>query len=198
VSFRTCGVFLAIFLTGCSMVPPLGEATGVYEDPTARSHKNGIFVGDIVKRVKCELSLSFRDKLIVPNTAQKAGKKKGEPLPSWLADWTVKADLTLQANEQGGISPNGSYTAYQKNAVNTVAGPTASPGTTLGTVSQFFTLSLNANAGEQAVRSETLSFTVALKELKDWPLNEAGGCPGEDQRELRGNLGISEWINDFA
>ena len=121
--------------------------------------------------------------------------KRKEDLPTWLADWTVKADLNLQANEQGGISPNGSYTVIRRSAVNTAAGPTTSPGTTLGTVAQLFTLSATANAGEQAVRNETLSFTLSLKELKDWYVDARTGCQAAAEQGLLGNLGIAEWID---
>ena len=136
---------------------------------------------DVTVRIKCDLADAF------------ASRTRG---PSWLSDWTVKADLTLQANEQGGISPSGSYTKYQRSAVNAAAGSTTSPGTALGTVQQFFTLSLAANAGEQAVRTEVLSFSVSLNELGAWRRDRGLlSCDAPQRQELLGNLGIREWVD---
>jgi hypothetical protein len=195
VGSRSVVAFLAIVLTGCSVVPDLKDATGQPDRPDATGYsKSDIFVVDVVQRVKCEIAVAFRGRLEIPG--QVSHVKGGGALPSWLADWTVKADLTLQANEQGGISPSGSYTEFRKSAVNAAAGPTSSPGTTLGTVQQFVTVTLNANAGEQAVRSETLSFTLAMKELDDWFIHQGWQiCRTPMRRELLGHLGLVEWVN---
>lgn len=177
--FLVVGLSIACLIVGCSMAPQLEEATGASD--------SRIFVRDVVSRIKCELAVAFADKL------------NGDPRFRWLTDWTVKADLTLQANQQGALSPSGSYTTFQRSAVNTVAGPTTFPGTTLGTVQQFFTLGANANVGEQAVRTEVVSFSLSLKELDDWR-RQAGGefvdfCQITGRPELLGNLGLGEWID---
>jgi len=168
----------SLVVTGCAFVPPLDDATGTSNSP--------LLVADIVDRLKCELAFAFADKLD-PRNAQFI----------WLQDWTVKADLTLQANQQGGISPSGTYTTYQKSAANTAAGPATFGGATPGLVQQFFTFSANANFGEQAVRTETLSFSLSLKELnaqltstRDALVCAPRGAPG-----LVGNLGLREWVD---
>ncbi len=120
------------------------------------------------------------------------------PTPAWLAGWTVKADLTLIANEQGGISPSGSYAQFVRSAPNTAAGPTTVGSTTIGTFQQFFTFGASLSAGEQAVRTETISFTVSLKELAEWRRQTAffnQVCALNGHRELLGNLGLAEWID---
>jgi hypothetical protein len=191
--------FLAFFVVaaGCSAVPSLDDATGTSSSRGASDHsKNAVFIADVTRRIKCELAASFDERLGLPHTLQRSsGAESGDEIPTWLADWTVKADLTLQANEQGDISPSGSYTKFRRSAVNTAAGPTASPGTALGTVQQFFSLSLTANAGEQAERTEVLSFNVGLKELKTWSRGAGAACVADAQQGLLGNLGIREWID---
>jgi hypothetical protein len=176
-------VIVAFLLADCSFVPPLSEATG--------SGDSGILIADIVIRVKCEIADSFEDLRPDPNFL-------------WLRDWTVKVDLTLQINAQAGISPSGSYTTYQKNAFNTAAGSTSLTTNTIGSVSQFFSVAAGANFGEQAVRTEVVSFSLALDELHDWyetvremernvPPDRRVCDPGF-RRELTGNLGLREWV----
>ncbi|WP_213772871.1 hypothetical protein [Bradyrhizobium sp. dw_78] len=185
-------ISFALFASGCTVVPALDQATG--------SSDSDIFVGDVVNRIKCELVYAFGDKLVFD-------RKRQLELPPddvrrkllWLSDWTIKADLTLEANEQGGIAPSGSYTVTQRSAVNAAAGPTSVPGTTLGTVAQFFTLSANANAGAQAVRAEVISISFSLKELSEWSRSLGNSLPDrcaiEQQMGLVGHLGLREWID---
>jgi hypothetical protein len=181
-----------LFASGCTVVPALEQATG--------SSDSDIFVGDVVNRIKCELVYAFGDKLIFDKkTAQKLPPDDVRRKLLWLSDWTIKADLTLEANEQGGIAPSGSYTVIQRSAVNTAAGPTSVPGTTLGTVAQFFTLSANANVGAQAVRAEVVSISFSLKELAQWSRDLGAGLPDKcaivQQMGLVGHLGLREWID---
>jgi hypothetical protein len=186
-----------IYLNACSTVPDLEHATGVIGRTNEQGEsKNNIFVRDVMERVKCEIAIAFEDKL---DFTTKPPHRNMHPEYLWLSNWTVKTDLTLQANEQGGISPSGSYTQYQKSAVLTAAGPTTVPGTTLGTFQQFFSLNATFNAGEQATRTEVLSTTLSLKELDTWRRSKDGtfekACGPTGQRELLGKLGIGEWID---
>jgi hypothetical protein len=192
-----CLPLLFFLAAGCSVVPSLDVATGVSPSASAEeaSLKNGIFVGEVVTRIKCELAQAFADRLELETSG---ARNQPRHVPTWLADWTVKADLTLQANEQGGISPSGSYTQFQRSAVNTAAGPTAFPGTALGTFQQFFSVSATANLSEQAVRTELVSFTLSLKELDRWrkqtiEFDRACGIGG--RRELLGHLGLEKWVD---
>lgn len=148
---RRC--FFAVLLclgieVSCVYTPPLSEATG-----TAHS---AIMIRDVVQRVKCEVSEAFDEKVSQPDFL-------------WLATWTAHVDLTLTINDNAGISPSGSYTHYQQNAVNQAAGPSSFPPTAArAVVNQFLTVSAGATLSGQAVRTETVSFTMALDELKRW------------------------------
>jgi hypothetical protein len=168
-----------LLLAGCSTVPPLSGATGTEYSP--------IMIADVITRVKCEIADSF-DEL------------RPYRRFDWLRDWTVKADLTLQINVQAGIAPSGSYTKFQKNAFNFDAGSTSLTSKSIASVSQFFALTASANVGEQAVRIETVSFSLALDELRGWrehvrAIESAPDFPPEQRvcdyhgaNELRGDL----------
>jgi hypothetical protein len=169
--------------TGCSTVPLLEEATG-----TANSE---ILMSKVVARIRCEIADALDDVIEQPNYR-------------WMADWTAKVDLTLQANNAGGIAPGVSYTQFYKNAFNFGAGSTSLTSTTIAAVNQFFTFGAAANLGEQAVRAEVVSFTLSLKELKRWrrrvAIYEATHeneriCLGQDGSGVTGNLGLKEWIS---
>jgi hypothetical protein len=181
--FRILFRILLVFLVaGCSTVPQLEEATG-----TAHSD---ILMSKVVTRVRCEVADAF-DELI--DTARYR----------WLADWTAKVDLTLQANDSGGIAPGVTYTHFYRNAFNFGAGSTSLTNNTIAAVNQFFTFGAGANLGEQAVRAEVVSFTLSLKELKRWRRRVARYeyehegeriCIGMDGSGVTGNLGLKEWI----
>ena len=174
-------------LSACITTPPLEQATGTpYSD---------IMIKDVVQRVKCELAYAF-------------DKKTEERDFLWLASWTAHIDLTLEINDSAGITPNGSYTSFGPNAVNRAAGPSAFPPTAARSiVPQFFTFGAGATLNSQAVRTETLSFTLALDELKDWrrkqeliesdpsfPI-ENRVCNPEWRSGVLGSLGLQEWVD---
>ncbi len=179
----------ATVTSGCMSTPPLSEATGEERSP--------IMIKDVVQRVKCEISDAF-------------DKKVEQPEFLWLADWTAHIDLALTINDNAGVSPNGTYTSYRPSAVNYDAGPSSFPVTAQNIlnrslVPQFFTLSAGANASGQAVRTETVSFTVALDELKLWreqlDKREAHFAPEKKtcyygtSTGVQGNLGLQEWVD---
>ena len=175
-------VVSACFIGGCSTVPSLEEASG--------TQNSGVLISHVVTRVRCEIADSFDD--IIEN-----------PRYLWIANWTAKVDLTLQANNSGGVAPGLSYTHFYNNAFNFAAGSTSLTNKTIAAVNQTFTFGAGANLGEQAVRAEVVSFTLSLKELKRWrrrvAIYEAHHkgtriCIGEDGSGLTGNLGLKEWI----
>jgi hypothetical protein len=96
---------LVIALGNCACtVPPLWSVIN--------NAPNGppISVDEIVQRVKCELADALRQKMEEKNL-------------KWLKSWTAKADLTLQVNESGGITPNVTFTQPLHNAYNLRSGP---------------------------------------------------------------------------
>jgi hypothetical protein len=180
ISVVACNFLVA----GCSSVPPLSDATGDFESK--------ILIREIVRRVKCEISDAFDAKI------ERADFK-------WLENWTAKVDLILQVNEQAGVAPSVAYTKFYKNAFNFDAGSTSLTSNVIGSAQQFLTLTAGANLSEQAQRSETVTFTLSLKEIKTWRkylrnaerYGRSVGDPICDRtgRELRGNLGLTEWID---
>lgn len=182
VALLCCGCFAG----GCSQVPSLKAAAG--------ADRPQILISDVIKRIKCEIADSFDDKLADKDF-------------QWLQNWTAKVDLTLQINDTAGVAPSASYTTFFRNAFNYAAGSTSLTSTVVAAVNQSFTLTAGANYIEQAQRAETLTFTVSLQEVKAWRqkrdrfIRRTYGdevanhfCDPSD-RELRGYLGLKEWIN---
>jgi hypothetical protein len=179
-SFARAGtaiIFAAtIVLTDCTQVPSLEETTGT---------SNGkIFVNDVVARIKCELALAYAD-------------KPGQGNYAWLKDWTVKTDLSLQVNEQGGITPTLSYTQFQRSAANVGAGPASATSSALGLVQQSLTTSVNANIGAQMTATQAESFTMSLTELTAFRNSWAylNFCKPAEGAGLIGNLRLKEWAD---
>jgi hypothetical protein len=183
-----CVVLLcAMVEASCVVTPPLSEATG--------SAQSNIMIRDVVQRVKCELSEAFDEKTRQPDFL-------------WLATWMAHIDLTLTINDNAGISPSGSFTRFQPNAVNLDAGASSFPATaSRAVVNQFFTVSVGAALSGQAVRTETVSFTIALDELRLWrkrlDMIESDPNFPPDKKlcnfglaaGVTGNLGLKEWVD---
>jgi hypothetical protein len=179
------GVGLAIALQGtaCS-VPPLWDATN--NAPFGRE----ISVDDVVVRVKCEL-------------ADALSRRMDEKKFKWLESWTAKADLTLQVDEGGGITPSVSFTQPLKNAFNlgsgpsSVAFPSGAPGTSTGATAQNFSIGIGATYSGQVFRTETVSFALSLSELRAWREIGSGkdiSCAPAGSTDLQGNLDLKSWI----
>jgi hypothetical protein len=184
---------ITVFAGGCSVVPKLDEATGTQGlDPASGKPKSDVLVSDVVRRVKCEIAEAFAEKVEDPHFR-------------WMAGWAAKVDLTLQANLQGGVTPGVTYTSYYKNAFNFAAGSTSLTNKAIPAVSQFFSFGAGLNYSEQAVRSEVISFSLSLRELKKWKADmdrleaalppERRVCALRNETELLGGLGLKEWIN---
>jgi hypothetical protein len=176
----------ACLMCGACATPPLELATG--------TENSAVYVGDVVQRVKCEISDAFVDKVVDRRFI-------------WLRRWTVTTDLTLQATTSGAVLASASGTDIFHSAVNRAAGPTSFPGTNLGTIMQNFTFGLSGNVSEQALRSDLVSFTVAIDELMEWRRQldereralhippEKMTCNPGGHRELVGKLGLKEWVD---
>jgi hypothetical protein len=171
-TFTCLFIAVAILLElGCTYVPPLEQATG------------SIPIQDIVERVKCEIADAFDE-------------RTDDPYFQWMRSWGVKVDLTLIANDQGGITPAGTYVEPFANGIEHIAGQTL-------TFPQSFSLGLGANYNAQAVRTETISFSLSLAEMKLWREGKLGEspevvnkkCDPGGRADLAGGLGLNEWIN---
>jgi hypothetical protein len=177
-------IISALLVAACGRVPPQ-EAV------------NSIPIHDIVQRVKCELADSLEDKLRRDDFA-------------WMTQWTVAVDLTLEVNQQGGVTPNGGYIQPLKNVLYPRTGPSSfsSNGTTsTSAIARKFVFGASANVAGQAVRTELLSFSLALEELRVWraelrrkmekgiPTEDARGCDLPEGFDLDGTLRLKEWLD---
>ena len=178
VIFAACA---CLPLISCSTVPPLELASGSFE--------TDIFVRDVVRRVKCEISNSFDDMV-------------EDPRFYWLQNWTAKVDLTLQINTQVGLTPTVATTKFFKNAFNFDAGSTSLTSKVIQAVQQTFSVNAGATLNEQAQRLETVTFSLSLKEIKVWRerLRQEATYTQQDPfcdpgwRGLTGHLGLKEWV----
>jgi hypothetical protein len=178
--FPLCSVFVA----GCMNTPPLVQATDGRE-----SH---VMIRDVVQRVKCELSNAFDE-------------KTEQPEYRWLSNWVAHADLTLTIADNAGLSPTGSFTQTLHSQLNHDVGPAGLVGGKFPAVGQSFVVSAGANLSGTATRTETLSFTVALNELKMWrrALDRLEAAYPPEKRScnfgaatgITGNLGLEEWVD---
>lgn len=161
----------SITVIGCNTVPPLEHAT------------SGIPVEAIVDRVKCEIADSF-------------DMRTNDPYFQWMSSWGAKVDLTLMANDQGGITPIGAY-------IDPLPNGTAHVGSSALVFPQQFSLGAGATYNAQALRTETISFSLSLAEIKLWREGKlgdtsdavAGKCGYGGNTDLNGGLGLKEWID---
>lgn len=168
----------ALFISSCTAIPALDEATG------------GIPVSEIVLRIKCELSDAFTNDLDI-----------NKPDMSWVRNWTAQIDLTLEILDTATFAPGASFMQPLHNGYSTAAGPSSIstsgvPGTTLSAVAQSFAVAAGASVNGQASRTQTLGFNMSLAELRRWRLSSDTErlCAISDNMDLRGRLGLKEWV----
>jgi hypothetical protein len=135
-------------------------------------NENGIAISEIVQRVKCELAIAMPE----PEPPYPTGRYQ------WMGDWTAKVDLTLITNDQSAITPSTSFITPML--------PQSVP--LIGTFSRSFTLGLGGGLTNNAIRNETMSFTVSIKELRNERYR--GDCHLPNGFDLYGHLGLQEWI----
>jgi hypothetical protein len=184
------GVALVLLSASCAFVPPLSDATNNFP------FTSSIPIHDIVQRVKCDLSDALYAKIYRDD-------RKGEF--KWMRSWTAKSDLTMGINESGGISPSFGLVQPLKNAFFLGAGPN-SINTTTGAVtnvvsatSQNFTMGIGGSFNAQVLRTENLSFTVSLLELKRWketPIIDGNICTPTAPFDLQAGLDLKSWLDE--
>lgn len=138
---RRCGcvsIFSVLLLAGCVTVPPLEE--------------DGIAIGDIVQRVKCEIAFAVPE----PRPPYPTGRYQ------WMRNWTAKIDLTLTTNARSTITPTSVFSSV-------------APDLTLGVGA-----SLDTQAERTEVLSFSLSFVEMLQFRKraECNLHKAHGVYG--------------------
>jgi hypothetical protein len=138
------GVSASLFIcfigfAGCVKVPELKPIANASEGKTEGS----ISIDEIVKRVKCELrdSLAGRD-----GAAYK-----------WLDKWTISADLSLTVSDNSQISP-GVVLTHQF-LLGSIPGRITNS-------AQSSSLGLGGQASTTAARTEIVSFSMSVKEIR--------------------------------
>jgi hypothetical protein len=127
---------------------------------------NNIPIAEVVERVKCDLADAVPDANKYP----------------WMANWVVKVDLTLIVNEQSGITPTANLIDLRPSAFV--------PG--VGNIAQNFTLGAGFGATGTAVRTDSLSFSLSLVELRYKRQDQR--CAFSAGLGLDGDLGLKEWV----
>jgi hypothetical protein len=127
---------------------------------------NRIAISDVVERVKCDLADALPDPYKYP----------------WMANWVAKVDLTLIINEQAGLTPTVSFIDLRPNAIV--------PG--VGNFAQSFFFGAAAGATTTAARTDSLSFSLSMVELRYKRQEQA--CLFHAGLGLDGDLGLKEWI----
>ena len=179
----------AALIAACTRLPTVKDATNNF--PFTQS----IPIDDIVQRVKCDISEALYEKLYVGRDKDKL---------QWLQGWTAKADLTLEANQSGGITPNIAYvqpltsaffSGAGPNTVNTVTGAVTN---VASATAQNFTFGIGGTFSGQAIRTETMSFTISLAELKDWRETspDAKFCTPKGVSDLQAGLDLKSWLDE--
>lgn len=199
VSVRILALVSSGLLLSACTAPPLSHATNNFP------FSSGIPIHDVVQRVKCDLTQALFDKLYVDKDRDKL---------KWMRNWTAKADLTFEANETGGITPNLAFVQPMKNAFFLGAGPnsintaTGAVTTVASATAQSFTFGVAGTFSGQATRTETLSFTVSLAELKRWGearlariargeiLTGADSCAPSAPTDLQASLDLKPWLDE--
>jgi hypothetical protein len=131
----------------------------------------GIPVREIVLRIKCEVSSAFE-------SADHTDWLPNSPKFAWLRNWTAQVDLTLQVMDTATLAPGATFT------------------TPLNNPAESFAISAGASLNGQAQRIQTISFAMSLVELELWrrEVRKEEQCAISDNVDLRGRLGLREWI----
>jgi hypothetical protein len=118
---------------------------------------NRIAISDVVERVKCDLADALPDPYKYP----------------WMAGWVAKVDLTLIVNEQAGLTPTVNFIDLRPSSFV--------PG--VGNIAQSFIFGAAAGATTTAVRTDSLSFSLSMVELRY----------KRDQEQCRFAAGLASW-----
>jgi len=164
---------VAAMAGACAQVPDLDVAT------------ESVRIVDVVKRVKCDIYDAFT--VDTPNGRRLLSQQKGY---DWLNDWTAQVDLNLLVNHQSGLTPGATFI----DPLHQVVIPR------VGNFSQSFSLGLGGGVNTTAARTETITFSLSVKEIeaelrnpshKSWAYQN---CQFVNGAGLRSDLKLREWI----
>lgn len=126
---------LSIINTECTQIPPFD---GVANVP----------VSSVVGRIKCDLAIAIRDKLLEPDPNNRY--KRTERF-DFLKQWSAKVHLTIVVDDTFALTPGATVNAPLHNSYPNV-GPSSLGGTSIAAISQSFSLGFGAGYTTEAVR----------------------------------------------
>jgi hypothetical protein len=163
-------------LAACGLYTPDKDPfTSNAPDPSYTLSRQGSYESALVDHVTCEITQGLVE-------ATRAGGLK------WLPTWGTAVTLTLTVEDQTGLSPGVSLITPLPNRVFPfpTGGNVTSP--------QSFSLSIGGTASVNALRTETIQYTIKNSDLLDHPL-----CyPYGEGVLIDGDLKIREFIFDKA
>jgi hypothetical protein len=167
-------IFVFAGLSGCGLYTPskdiLRSDTPTQEYPDS---DQGNYENRLVNHITCEIAegLHQADRQEIP----------------WLDRWGTTVTLTITAEDQGGISPGITTINPLQNAIfNFPSGGNI-------VAAQSFTFSAGASASANALRTETIQFTLRNHTLKQLGSSVCKRTPGV---LMDGDLKIRQFIND--
>lgn len=147
--------------------------SGCVRIPAEDDLAQGPTVDEITQRVKCDLYGSLSNRL----DAQYGYE--------WLRSWTSQANLNLIVNDQSQISPGATFVQ----PLTTQSIPLR-----VTNMARSWNLGLGAQASNTASRTESLTFTVSMDELKQEFDANHGDCNLPNGIDLQSDLGLKEWL----
>jgi hypothetical protein len=141
----------------------------------------GIFEQGVVTHVRCEIRNGLWKAVQLPNV-------------QWLWTYGTTVTLKLQVEEQSGVNPGVSLTTPLENSIKTypVGGNVLS--------GQSFSLGLGGAGTAHSTRVETITFTLANKELLNEAIKDGGAtsCAYQHGVMIQSDLKIGQFIYDKA
>jgi hypothetical protein len=172
ICWNTLGLFaLGASLIGCVVVPP--------RDGLARVH-----VGDVVKRIKCDLAEVIFEK------AQERTPDGRTPFV-FLSNWAAKIHMTIAIDESASLNPG----ATIMNPIDKTVATALIPATV-----ETFSLGIGAGITTEAIRTEDIEFLVSFSDMltefqKPSKREVYNGCKFENGLLLESDLGLAALVN---
>lgn len=176
-------LFAAIELAGCGLFTP--EKNPLVNDDVdpPQPSPEGIFEQGVVTHIRCEIRMGLWKAIQLPNV-------------HWLETYGTTVTIKLTFEDQSGLTPGVSLMTPLENSVHPfpVGGNVTSP--------QSFTLGMGGSGTANATRVETITFTLANKELlqeaKEDVRNGHETCAYQHGVAVQSDLKIGQFIYDKA
>jgi hypothetical protein len=142
--------------------------------PDADETPSAPTIKDVVARVKCDLVAAME----APLTEY-----------PWFQTWTAQVSLNFIVDDQAAVTPAATFTQ----PLTTESLPLR-----VANAPRSWNLGLGAGVTTTATRSETITFTMSLREIYDDLSFRRGAarCPTTTSIGLNSNLGLAAWVHD--